>query len=147
MPIIREAKPEEACAVAEFMTKFEAETAHVKVDARHAGEIYESMIRRGAGCMFILLSDGGDMIGGLGCIKAPDLHYDRIIAVETYWYVMPEYRGVGMLLMEHFEKWAKANGCDAVAFVHLSDSMPEILEKVYEKRGYTLIEKHFLKEI
>lgn len=147
MPLIRQAMPEEAYVVAEFMTRFESETSHVKVDARHAGTIYESIISRGVGCMFMLFNDGGDMIGGLGCIKAPDLHYPRIIAVETYWYVMPEHRGVGIQLMEHFEQWAKDNGCDAVAFVHLSDSMPEILQKVYEKRGYKLIEQHFLKEI
>lgn len=146
MPI-REASPDEAYMVAKFMTKFEKETAFVKVDANHAGNLYKRMIEAGTGHMFILENDEGLMIGGLGCIKAPDLHYNRIMAVETYWYVMPEHRGSGIQLLDYFERWAKDNGCDCTALVHLSDSMPDILEKVYEKRGYKLLEKHYIKEV
>lgn len=144
---IREAKPEEAIIVSKFMKQFEAETAFVKVDPDHAGKLYEKMIRNGTGHMFILETDEGEMVGGLGCVVGPDLHYPRVIAVETYWFVSPDYRGAGLMLLAFFEKWAKENNCDAVAMVHLLDSMPTKLKKLYERRGYVLIENHYLKEV
>lgn len=144
---IREAEPEEAFIVASYMKKFEAETSHIKVDPVHAGKVYEKMIRNGSGHMFILEDDNDEMVGGLGCVVGPDLHFPRTVAVETYWYVEPEHRGCGKMLLDFFEDWAKNNNCDAVAMIHLSDSMPDSLEQLYLRRGYQLVEKHFVKEV
>lgn len=145
--IIYEARPEEAHTIAALMKGFESETVHVKVDVAYTGAKYEQMVRDGIACLFIMEDGGGKMIGGLGCIKGQDLHSPRTIAVETYWYVHPEHRGEGKALLDHFENWAKENGCDATAMIHLSDSMPESLESLYVRRGYSLVEKHFIKKV
>jgi hypothetical protein len=50
-------------------------------------------------------------------------------------------------LLEFFEDWAKNNGCDAIAMIYLSDSMPDSLEQLYIRRGFKLVEKHFVKEV
>jgi GNAT superfamily N-acetyltransferase len=97
--------------------------------------------------MFILEDENGIMQGGLGCVVSDDLHYPRKIAVETYWFVAPEYKGHGKSLMDYFENWAKDNNCDCVAMIHLVDSYPESLQKMYEKRNYKLVEQHFVKEL
>lgn len=144
--MIREALPEEAFTVAGFMKAFETVTSHVKVDPEYAGAKYKKMIEDGLAKMFILEEDGL-MIGGLGCVKGEDLHFPRKIAVETYWYVAPGHIGGGKKLLSHFENWAKENGCNAVAMVHLVDSMPDSLESFYQHMGYTLIEKHYLKAV
>ena len=143
---IYEAKPEEARGIAKFMKSFEDETVYVKVDSDYAGAKYEFMIRNGNAHMFVLEEDN-KMVGGLGCVVGPDLHTPRIIAVETYWYVHPDYRGIGKKLLDYFEQWAKDAGYDATAMICLSDSMSDSLEHLYLHREYTLIEKHFIKEV
>jgi len=143
--MIREAKPEEAYTVAKFMQKFENVTSFVKVDPAHAGKKYAEFIEIGTGKMFILENSRGKMIGGLGCIIGEDLHYPRTMAIETYWFVAEEHRGRGLELLDHFETWAESCGY-IPAIVHLSDSYPEKLKKLYLKRGYKLTESHYIKE-
>lgn len=144
---VREARPEEAYAVALFMKRFEECTSHVLVDPEYAGAKYRQFILDGTGAMLILEDDSGRMIGGLGCLKAPDLHYPRTFAVETFWYVAPEHRGQGVRLLDAFEDWASRHGCAYTAMIHLSDSMPDRLEAFYKSRGYALVEKHYVRNL
>ena len=144
--VIREALPEEAFTVTSFMKAFETVTTHVKVDPEYSGAKYKKMIEDGIAKMFIL-EENGKMIGGLGCVKGADLHFPRTIAVETYWYVDQNHSGEGIKLLKHFEDWAKNNNCDAVAMVHLVDSYPDSLERLYIRRGYELVEKHYIKGV
>ncbi len=146
--MIREARIDEVRAVTEFMTRFESCTEHVKVDVDHATANYETFIREGRGAMLVLFDDvTGAIQGGLGCIKGSDLHFPRTMAIETFWYVGEEFRGKGTLLFQAFEEWARRNGCDACAMIHLSDSYPETLEKFYVRNGYELVEKHYVREL
>ena len=145
--MIREAiTAEEIRAVAQFMTQFEQATTFVKVDVDHTSKTYESLIRSGAAVFFVMEEDG-QMQGGLGAIKSPDLHDGKLIAVETFWFVSPQFRGKGTLLFNAFEKWAIGHGCQKLAMVHLSDSYPGILRKLYKRRGYKLAEEHYIKEV
>ena len=146
--MIREARLDEVRAVTEYMKQFESCTKHVKVDVEHGVKTYERIIRSGMGAMLVLFDDAGiEIRGGLGCIKAPDLAYPRMIAVETFWFVAPGHRGKGLSLFHAFEEWAIKNGCDACAMIHLADSYPEALERLYVRNGYELVEKHFVKEL
>jgi len=144
--MIREAKPEEAFTVAKFMCKFEKATAFVRVDPVHAGKKYAEFIRNGTGKMFILENMNKKMIGGLGCVIGEDLHFPRTLAIETYWFVQEEFRGRGIALLNYFESWAESKGY-IPAMIHLADSYPESLKRLYLKRGYKLVETHYIKEI
>lgn len=145
--VVREAKIEEVESIVRLMKGMEQETAHVKVDVEYATNKYIRMINSGIAHMVVLESDDGNMVGGLGFVVGPDLHCPRTIAVETYWYVDPEHRGDGMLLLRYLETWAKDNRCDAIAMIHLADSSPDSLEKVYRRRGYIKVESHYVKEV
>ncbi|MFZ2950891.1 MAG: GNAT family N-acetyltransferase [Desulfuromonadaceae bacterium] len=136
--------PEQMHPVSLMAADFANHTGHVIVDPDHATKTYQRMIRSGAAVVFALMV-GDKVVGGLGGIKGPDLHHPRIVAVETFWFVLPEFRGKGLRLFAAFENWAVEKKCDAVAMVHLTDSQPEILEKLYRRKGYELIEKHYLK--
>lgn len=145
--MIREAKTaEEIRAVAEFMTQFEQATSFVKVDVDHTSKVYENLIRTGA-AVFLVLEENGHMHGGIGAIKSPDLHDGKLTAVETFWFVAPESRGKGLLLFDAFEKWAIDSGCQKLAMIHLADSYPDILRKLYKRNGYKLAEEHYIKEV
>jgi GNAT superfamily N-acetyltransferase len=147
--MIREALISEVRAVSTFMTKFEECTKFVKVDIDHATKVYKKLITDNMGAMIILTDESGSidkMVGGLGCVKGPDLHYPRITAVETFWYVTPEHRGSGLKLIKAFEAWAKRNNCDACAMIHLADSFENRLPNLYNRLDYELVEQHFVKE-
>lgn len=130
--------------VCDFMVRFESATEFVKVVPDHAFKVYESMIKSGTAIMLVLEEDG-QMVGGLGAIKYPDLHSGELTAVETYWFVAPEHRGHGMELFEAFEQWGKDQECTRLAMIHLADSYPKALEKIYLRKGYQLVEKHYVR--
>lgn len=110
---------------------------------------FEGMIRSGDGAVLLSENEEGKIMGGLGVIKAPDLFDGIFMAVETFWFVFPEYRklGVGVDLLEAFEQWGRGNGCRKAAMIHLVDSYPEVLKTFYESRGYKLIELHYVKAL
>jgi len=93
------------------------------------------------------LEEGGVLQGGLGYLISIDLHFPRKIAIETFWFVLPQYRGPGLKLLDAFEELAKKEGCQQVALVHLSDSFPERLKALYLRRGYNFVESHYVKEM
>lgn len=133
-------------AVLTLAKGFEQESAHILVDVDYCIKTYRSFLLSGIGGMLVLLQDDIP-IGGLGYIIAPDLHMNRQMAIETFWFVLPSQRGGGLLLLAEFEKIAEKSGCSNIAMIHLSDSHPEALEKLYLRRGYKLVEKHYVKEI
>lgn len=142
--MIKKAAAEEILAVAMMAKNFEDHTDFVRVDPGYTTKVYVDLINKDEGVVFVIEKDGR-IVGGIGGLFGPDLHYPRTIAVETFWFVLPEYRGEGLKLMAEFEKWAAEKKCDCVAMIHMVDSHPEILEKIYKRKGYQLIESHYLK--
>lgn len=134
----------EVAALTKKMKAFEQASSHVKVNVNHSIDFYTKLITSGIGAMFALYKDG-DIIGGLGCLKAPDLHEGVMTAIETFWLVLPEHRGKGLLLFNAFEKWSDEQGCQNNAMIHMADSFPATLGKFYERKGYELAEFHFVK--
>ena len=143
--MIKEATPSEVRSIVIFMKRFENETEFVKVDVDYTTNKYRGLVESGVATMFIL-EENGEMIGGLGCVVGEDLTRPRKIAVETYWLVDKDHRGGGIKLLIHFEKWAENKGY-IPAMVHLTDSYPDKLHKLYIRRGYRLIENHYIKEV
>jgi len=130
--------------ITEFMKAFEQASKFVTVDIDYAAKTYETMIDDGTATVMVLEKEG-DLIGSLGFIKAPDLHSGEQMLVETFWFTDPEKRGFGLLLLDAFEKHAQDNGIKKIAMIHMMDSYPERLEALYLKRGYKLIEKHYVR--
>lgn len=121
-------------------------SSHVIVDIDICIDQYSKFVDSGVGCVFVLKKDGV-VVGGIAGIKYPDLHSGILTAVETFWFVDKSHRGKGLLLLSTFEKWAKSNDCKRIAMIHLEDSHPVVLERLYIHRGYKLEEKHYVKEV
>src|SRR5208283_3886472 len=145
--MIRAAKISEVRKVTEFMKAFEQASATVKVDVEYSIKRYQDFIASGKGQMLMLVDENDELHGSLGYLIAPDIHTGNLIAVETYWYVDPKHRGHGIKLVKEFERIARERGCKYTAMIHMMDSYPVELEKVYEHMNYRLIEKHYLKEL
>ena len=141
---ITEATIDEIPEMTRIAQGFEQASSHVKVNYEHSVKTYINFINSGIGVVLLLKKDNV-IIGGLGAIKAPDLHEGVMMAIETFWFVSPEHRGRGLTLFDAFEEWAERNGCIDKAMIHMVDSYPGILEKFYTRSGYELVEKHYVK--
>lgn len=89
----------------------------------------------------LMFEDKGMLLG----ITSKFLFGDRKLATEVAWWVEPEHRKskIGPQLLEYFEYWAKVVGCTMVTMISIDDT----LGKYYEKQGYTLTERSYMKVI
>lgn len=78
--------------------------------------------------------------------SAPGCETDRIGYIEA-WYVDPDWRGkgVGRVLVEQAENWAREQGCLEMA----SDTTPfyPISPKAHQALGYEEVERYFRKDL
>lgn len=102
----------------------------------------------GVGAIFGYVNTNGEVVGAIGGIASPGVHGKALVANELFWFVSKKHSGVaGIRLIEKFESWAKEVGCEQIIMVSLSDLTPGKLKKIYERRGYTAMETHYIKEL
>jgi GNAT superfamily N-acetyltransferase len=66
------------------------------------------------------------------------------IARETVWWIEPDYRGLGAVkMLNGYEMWARDQGCQFTGMAGMGDD-PDV-GKLYQRRGYQVAERHFLK--
>lgn len=147
MTIVTMATIEEAKEIFALAKQYDGGfSKHVKVDVDYATGVWMKWLANGTGIVFALKKDDR-LIGGLGAIKVPDIHCGLLTAIEIFWFTNPEDRGDGLKLLGAYEKWAENTGCKRVAIIHLEDSFPEVLSRIYKRRGYQLIESHYVREV
>ena len=93
--------------------------------------------------MIILLIPGTGFIAGQSSPFAFGSHF---LASEIAWWVNEDKRksGAGTELIDAFEYWAKhVAGCTIITLTSLDDEVG----KLYEKKGYKLYERAYMKEL
>lgn len=93
--------------------------------------------------MIILLEPGAGFIAGMSSAFSFGPH---LLASEIAWWVNEDKRksGVGVELINAFEYWAKnIAGCTMITLTSLDDKVG----KIYEKKGYKLYERAYMKEL
>lgn len=101
------------------------------------------------GFTVLAISESGETVGMLGCLVQPHLLNNNVRqAVELMWWVEPEHRKspVGNALRECAEAVAKVDGCHRICMSML-DTSPDVIQRIYERAGYRLQEKAFVKEL
>lgn len=95
----------------------------------------------------ILVIDGGDGLWGTtGALLHP--HYwnaSHITGQELWWWVDPEHRGHGTQLFDALEEWVRKMGAHSFTMMGLEAQRPEVVAKLYERRGYRPAERSFVK--
>lgn len=81
-------------------------------------------------------------------LVAPAPFSDQLVGLEQAWFVEQEHRNsrIGLELLSAFEEWCRLVGCDLIQLSSLGASQ-SIADTIYERKGYTLVEKAYLKEI
>lgn len=83
--------------------------------------------------------------GMIGASKVPFPFGPISVATEIAWWVDPEHRNkkVGKELKDAIEFWAQKVGCTIMTMITLDEK----LGAYYEKDGYTLAERAYIKEL
>ena len=115
----------------EYKSLYDLESIKNVVDVSLSTDFYVTFIE-----------DGKGMLGGH---ITPFIFGNKLVAQELGWWVEPEYRktGVGKDLIDSFENWARFKKCEIIVMVSLDD----IVGNYYEKAGYKLVERMYMKEL
>lgn len=100
-----------------------------------------------AGLMSVVEVDG--KLVGFACgMKGPLLGNSAVsCGIELAWWIDPKYRNEshGVNLLMNLEQQARDAGIKYWSMVYLCSSMPDIVEKIYEKLGYNKSEVTYMK--
>lgn len=109
-------------------------------------KLWKGLIETDCGVIFFLKKEG-QWIGAIGGICFQEIYSGQTTALEMFWFIRDGQRGSGIRLYKELEGWARDKGCSEMRMVHLLDSMPEKLEKVYKHFDFKPAEVHYVKEL
>jgi GNAT superfamily N-acetyltransferase len=99
----------------------------------------------------LVAEDNNKLVGMLGIILAPHLFNNKVIvAEEIAWWVEPEHRkGVGEDMLRIAEAALKKKGVKHFSMKYLTNKnmSPEIMKKLYGRKGYKETEIVMMKEL
>ena len=100
-----------------------------------------------SGSSFILAS-GFPIMGTIAGIVHEDMSTKELSCMEIFWYVDKNERGTrGLRLLQAWEEEAKRRGAKKLLMAHLAAHKMEKFEKMYEHRGYKLLEQIYMKQV
>jgi GNAT superfamily N-acetyltransferase len=136
--------PEDIDEAMALVMEFIGKTEHIKkyTDETYVRALVETLLT-GDKRNHVFIMDEGCFLAG----KAVPFPYGpTIMATELGWYVREDNRGLGLGkdMLEAFEYWAKnVAGASIVNMGSLDESVGEY----YIKKGYTLSERAYIKEV
>lgn len=98
----------------------------------------------------LLMLEGDTPVGFLAAGLSSFFSAPVKIAAELAWYVHPEHRGRGAVLLAEFEGWAwekSAAACSLGMNEFPDRRRSEVLARLYQRRGYKPFERAFLKRL
>ncbi|WCK15393.1 GNAT family N-acetyltransferase [Agrobacterium tumefaciens] len=108
--------------------------------AAYADQLFQQHMRSPMACVLVT----GERAQGVLMAAASDHPFGvGSIAKETVWYVAPEARGRGAIkMLDAYETWARSVGCVSVGMASLATND---VSSIYERRGYSAVETHYMK--
>lgn len=97
--------------------------------------------------LILVLEVDKEIVGMLVGATAAPLFSKDLIATELAWFVEKPYRTSrpALKLFKKYEEWAKESGCKFITMVDI-DTLAD-LGDLYTRKGYTMTEKTYVKEI
>lgn len=140
--MVRFATEEDVDNIVTMAMKF-ADSSSYKgmMDENKIRAIVESLVKMNKKEGTILICEGGF----LAAMTNPFMFGLDYIATEIAWWVDEDKRqtGLGTDLLRAFEEWAKHIGCKYATMISLDDK----LGNLYERMGYKLYERAYMKEL
>lgn len=108
-------------------------------------ELILSLLRDKNKTIIVLYMHDGKPVGMIAGMSSEMMFSREIIASEVIWWVEPGFRSRKTLaLKEAYEFWAKRIGAKYIQMANLDDQK---IERYYERTGYKLTERAYLKVI
>lgn len=135
-------------ALAEGAREFYASSKFLRnFDIQKFVDFWRPVIASEIGVIFIAEEDG-EIIGAIAGMAVPEPYSGEMAVHEFFWFVRPGHRGsAGLRLYEALEYWARQKQAKVMRMVHLMDSMPEKLSRVYRRLGYEQVETLYSKDL
>jgi GNAT superfamily N-acetyltransferase len=91
----------------------------------------------------------GEIVGVIGGFLFVSIVAPITQAAEVMWYVKPEYRGTkhSAELLASLEKWAKNNGAKILSMISMEECSPELVDRLYKRRGYVKTESTYVRRL
>ena len=138
------ATTEDSQEIVDMAMKFMATTGYTEYSNEETiTQLVNNILTGKQNEMIILLEPG---VGFLAGMSSPFVFGPHLIASEIAWWIEPDKRqnGVGAELVDAFEYWAKnVANCTVITLTSLDDSVG----KFYEKKGYALHERAYMKQL
>lgn len=148
--IIRKAELKDILAVIKLVKEFFEESLSeygLLLEDKTIFETIENYIKNYIG---IVAEENEEIIGVIGGLVAPSIFdKNQLIGQETIWYVDKKYRNgiIGLKLIEAFEKECKKGKAQLIAMVCMGNLYADILDKIYKRKGYKLMERQYIKGV
>ena len=147
MPV-RLATHEDLPAITAMGSQFLAKTKYARILDTRPNDIHHAMsILLEHGRIWVAEIDGV-VCGFLSAVMQP-LWFSpgNRVALETVWWMDPAYRGrpEGVRLLLEFERWAKAEGTQAICMSDIVLEGDSAAERILARLGYQVTERTFVK--
>lgn len=111
-----------------------------------AAPAFERFIASPSVGLFVIDRDGvcgaiAVIISDLWCVRG------GVLAQEAFWWVEPQGSSEAMTLWDAGERFAKANGAQALAMIRLEGMRDHAVDGLYRRRGYEVREHLYLRTL
>ena len=140
--MIKVASEEDLDVVHSMTIKFIEKTPYsIFYDRDKIRDVVKNILLGDNGIVLLDVENRGMLIG----LKVQFAYGITNQALELAWWVEEEHRNtkIGIELLGAFEYWAEKNGCKFITMSSLDDGVG----KYYEKQGYELTERTYMKEL
>lgn len=147
--LVRPAAETDIPRLIELGRHFYEQTAYRRVPYSEKGAAgwYRLMLDHG---LLFVATDDEALVGVIGGMSSPFLiNPEHGVGTELLMWVEPEYRksGAATALMDAIEAAAKDLGLTYWSMMCLEAVQPDVAANLYKRRGYTLAEHTFVKEL
>lgn len=110
--------------------------------AAYAEKLFQQHLAHSSACVLLL---GKPAEGVLMAVAIEHPFGMGRVSSESLWYVSQSSRGRGgFKMLDAYEEWARGQRCKFAGIVSLKDND---VSKLYERRGYSAVETHFMKPL
>jgi len=89
--------------------------------------------------------DNNEIVGAIAIICHKDIFSGKLIANELFWYVDEGHNG--MALFNAFEQFCKERGVNIIMVSTYNNKYNSILDKLYRRKNYKLLNSVYYKEV
>lgn len=145
---VSSAKENEVETIVDLISFLAKEERFFNYIPSNVNDVIKNLIKEDT--VLVLRSENGHIVGLLAfaIFNNPNLVFKKAIAQELVWCVKKEYRKYSFMLLDMYESKVKDRGCThTVLAVNEDHKKSKALKKLYELKGYKVLETMYEKEL